>query len=50
MNSDQRQAIVHARSTDYNNIMRTTLFTFLGIGLPCISVMVPIRHHCWCYH
>lgn len=32
MNSDQRQAIVHARSADYNNIMRTTLFTFLGIG------------------
>ena len=32
MTPDQRQAIVHARSRDYNNIMRTTLFTFLGIG------------------
>ncbi len=32
MTPDQRQAIVHARTADYNNIMRTTLFTFLGIG------------------
>lgn len=32
MTSDQRQSIVHARTADYNNIMRTTLFTFLGIG------------------
>lgn len=32
MTPEQRQAIVHARTADYNNIMRTTLFTFLGIG------------------
>jgi len=32
MTPDQRQAIVHARTADYNNVMRTTLFTFLGIG------------------
>ena len=32
MTPDQRQKIVHARTTDYNNVMRTTLFTFLGIG------------------
>lgn len=32
MNSEQRQSIVQSRSSDYNNIMRTTLFTFLGIG------------------
>ncbi len=32
MTPDQRQAIVHARTADYNNIMRTTLFVFFGIG------------------
>lgn len=32
MTPEQRQTIVQARSRDYNNIMRTTLFTFLGIG------------------
>lgn len=32
MTPDQRQAIVHARTADYNNIMRTTLFAFFGIG------------------
>ena len=32
MTPEQRQQIVQSRTADYNNIMRTTLFTFLGIG------------------
>lgn len=32
MTPELRQTIVHARTTEYSNIMRTTLFTFLGIG------------------
>lgn len=32
MTPDHRQSIVRSRTNDYNNIMRTTLFSFLGIG------------------
>ena len=32
MTPELRQTIVHARTTEYSNIMRTTLFTFLGIA------------------
>ncbi len=32
MTPELRQSIVKARTADYVNIMRTTLFTFLGIG------------------
>lgn len=32
MTPELRQSIVHSRSGDYVNIMRTTIFTFLGIG------------------
>ncbi len=32
MTPELRQSIVKSRSADYNNIMRTTLFSFLGIG------------------
>ena len=32
MTPTDRQTIVHARTHEFNNIMRTTLFAFLGIG------------------
>lgn len=32
MTPELRQTIVHARTAEYSGIMRTTLFTFLGIS------------------
>lgn len=32
MTPEMRQSIVHARTGEYSNIMRTTVFTFLGIA------------------